>query len=727
MAEQATTAPPEPALASAETGERRFLISDLCEALEQRLEPAQVRDVYRAYLLAAEAHSGQSRLSGEPYIFHPLAVAGTIADLNMDRDSIIAAILHDVIEDTAITKADIAAQFGDEVAQLVDGVSKLTNLKFKSRREAQAANFRKMFLAMVDDIRVVLIKLADRQHNMRTLDAMPADKRRRIARETLEIYAPIANRLGIHTLKQDLENLGFRALYPMRYRVLESAVRRVRGNRKELLQKVAALIETRLRDENFVNVAVNGREKPLYSIFQKMRTKRLSFHEVLDKFAIRIIVDSFDDCYRALGVLHNLFKPVPGRFKDYIAIPKGNGYQSLHTSLIGIDGVLVEAQIRTREMNMFAESGVAAHWLYKSGQDADTAQLRAREWLRNLLEMQQTTGSSIEFLENVKVDLFPHEIYVFSPRGDIYPLPQDATAVDFAYAIHSDIGHTCVAARINGRLAPLSSRLETGQTVEILTALGSRPSPLWLNFVVTAKARSAIRHFLKNMQDEEAIEFGRRLLDRALIKFAASLEAVSKGSLDAVLKEFGYEHAASLYRDIGLGNQVPSLVAKRLLPEWRQARTDSRSPRERQRPLAIKGTEGMVVSFARCCHPIPGDGIQAFLSAGRGLVIHRTICPNVQDHRRGQDKWVQVQWDSGVSGDYTVLIAAELVDRRGALAKVAAIIAEHDANIENMDFKNRDGLVTHITFTLSVHDRQHLANIIRSLRNRSVVIRVRRA
>ncbi len=715
MADTAESAPP--ALSDS-------LIDELCEDLRQRLDPAAIEDVHRAYLLAEQAHQGQSRLSGEPYIHHPLAVARTVAELNMDRDSIIAAILHDVIEDTSLTKEDLAAQFGDEVAHLVDGLSKLTTLKFKSRQEAQAANFRKMFLAMVGDIRVVLIKLADRLHNMGTMDALLPEKRRRIARETLEIYAPIANRLGIHTLKQKLEDLGFRELYPMRYRVLEEAVNKIRGNRKELLQKVARLIETRLADEGFQNASVNAREKPLYSIFQKMRGKHLSFHEVLDKFAIRIIVDSFDDCYRTLGVLHSLFKPVPGRFKDYIAIPKANGYQSLHTSLIGLDGVLVEVQIRTNEMDRFAESGVAAHWLYKSGADADSAQLRAREWLRSLLEMQQTTGSSVEFLENVKVDLFPDEIYIFSPRGDIYQLPISATAVDFAYAIHSDIGHTCVAARINGRLAPLSSRLETGQTVEILTAGGSRPSPLWLNFVVTAKARSAVRHFLKNMQEEEAIEFGRRLLNRSLAKSSSSLDAINKSTLDALLVEFGYDRPESLYRDVGLGNRVASLVTKRLLPD--KIKGKARGKPGRERPLAIKGTEGLVVTFGKCCRPIPGDGIQAFLSAGRGLVIHRSTCPNVRDHRRGVDKWVQVQWDPDASGEYTVEIATSLLDRRGALAKVASIIAEHDSNIENIHFKDRDGLATHINFTLSVRDRKHLATILRSLRNRSVVMRVRR-
>ena len=697
-----------------------FRIDDLCAQLEKRFSPQQIVDVRRAYQMAANAHEGQTRKSGEAYIFHPLAVARTIADLHMDCDSIMAAILHDVIEDTAITRNDLEKEFGPEVAALVDGLSKLTHLKFESQVEAQAANFRKMFLAMVDDIRVVLIKLADRLHNVRTLGVLAPLKRRRIARETLEIYAPIANRLGIHTLKLELEDLGFASLYPMRYRTLTEAVKRSRSRRKESLQKSEIFISAKLEEAGF-NARVRSREKHLYSIYQKMHHKRLSFNEVFDKLAIRVVVTSVDDCYRVLGVMHNLYKPVPGRFKDYIAIPKSNGYQSLHTNLFGRDGVPIEVQIRTEEMDRFAESGVAAHWLYKSGKDAENAQVRAREWLRDLLDLQQRTGSSIEFLENVKVNLFPDEIYVFSPAGDIYELPARATVVDFAYAIHSDIGHTCSAAKVDRRLVPMNTTLQTGQTVEVITSPGSRPSPLWLNFVVTAKARTAIRHFLKNMQEDEAQSFGERLLKRALTKYSMTLDQVRPELLQQLLDEFHYAHIEQLWIDIGLGNRVAALMAKRLIPEWRSQRADSNTAK-----LPIKGTEGMVISFAKCCRPIPGDGIQGFLSAGRGLVIHRSSCSNTRAYGRTADKWIQVEWDTAIKGEYPVVVATEVIDKRGVLAMIASIISELDSNIENINFKDRDGRNTYIDFTVSVRDRKHLAEIIRNLRNRALVIRVRR-
>jgi GTP pyrophosphokinase len=703
----------------------RYLISDLCNQLEHRFDKGQVRDVYRAYLFAADAHSGQSRLTGEPYIFHPLSVARTLADMNMDADSIIAAILHDVLEDTTADKDQIAAEFGNEVAKLVDAVSKLTHLTFESKLEAQAANFRKMVLAMVDDIRVILIKLADRLHNMRTLGALSPKKRRRIARETLDIYAPIANRLGIYTMREELEALGFAVLYPMRYRILNNAVKKARGNRKELMQKIEIVISAALEDHQF-SAAVTGREKRVHSIYQKMRTKRLSFQEVFDMFAIRVVVHTVDECYRAMGVLHGLYKPMPTRFKDYIAIPKANGYQSLHTVLVGAQGVPIEVQIRTEEMDRFAESGVAAHWLYKSGINGGTAQLRAREWLKGLLDMQQNADSSVDFLENVKVDLFPDEIYVFSPRGDIYQLPRNATAVDFAYAIHSDIGHTCVAAKIDRRLAPLGTLLETGQYVEVITAPGSRPSPLWLNFVVTAKARTSIRHFLKNLKREEALDFGRRLMERALAKFSLSLAEVDAEALSSLLQEFGYKREEDLWTDIGLGKRIATLVAKRLLPpDARDA--GAAGKKGGLRPLAIKGTEGLVVSFPRCCHPIPGDSIQGFLSAGKGIVVHRSSCPNVADFRRNPDKWIQVEWAPVPGGEFTTKVHVEVVNRRGVLAKIASIISEFDSNIENLEYDSGDGLASLITFVITVKDRKHLASIIRSLRNRAVVMRVRRA
>ncbi|MFP4697040.1 RelA/SpoT family protein, partial [Thiohalospira sp.] len=480
-----------------------LLISDLCEQLEDYLEPEQVAEVYRAYLFGAEAHEGQQRKSGEPYIYHPLAVAQILAELRLDHESLVAGVLHDTLEDTRVAKEDIAAAFGEEVAELVDGVSKLTQVHFGTKAEAEAENFRKMMLAMARDLRVILIKLADRLHNMRTLGVMRPDKRRRIARETLEIYAPIANRLGMNSLRLELEDLGFRAMYPMRYRILAKAVQSARGNRKEVVARIEGGIKARLAEEGLEG-RVEGREKHLYSIYRKMRDKHLHFQEVFDVYAFRVVVDRVDTCYRVLGAVHNLYKPVPGRFKDYIAIPKANGYQSLHTVLFSPWGVPIEIQIRTRDMDRVAEAGIAAHWLYKTGNEAHAtvAQTRAREWLRELLEMQQNAGNSLEFLENVKVDLFPDEVYVFTPKGQIMELPRGATAVDYAYAVHSDVGNTCVGVRIDRRLMPLNTRLLNGQTVEIVTAPGAHPNPAWLNFVITGKARTAIRAYLKDLQGD---------------------------------------------------------------------------------------------------------------------------------------------------------------------------------------------------------------------------------
>ncbi|MFZ0468664.1 MAG: RelA/SpoT family protein, partial [Thiogranum sp.] len=504
----------------------RYLISDLMDLLESYLEPGQVREIYRAYLFGAEAHEGQHRVSGEPYIYHPIEVARILAGMHMDAPSIIAGILHDVIEDTGTPKELVVSEFNEEIAELVDGVSKLTMIKFESQAEAQAENFRKMMLAMVKDIRVILVKLADRLHNMRTLGVMRADKRRRIARETLEIYAPIANRLGMNQIRLELEDLGFAAMYPMRYRVLSEAVRRARGNRKEILNKIESAIGQRL-DEEDLQYRLLSREKHIYSLYKKIRDRVGSFAEVFDVYAFRIVVDAVDTCYRVLGMMHNLYKPVPGKFKDYIAIPKANGYQSLHTVLFGPYGVPIEAQIRTDDMDRVAESGIAAHWLYKSSSDktggGNNAQTRAREWLRELLEMQRNAGNSLEFLENVKIDLFPDEVYVFTPAGDILELPRGATAVDFAYAVHTDVGNTCIAAKIDRRLAPLRTPLLNGQTVEIITATGAHPNPAWLNFVTTAKARSNIRHYLKNLQNDEAVELGQRMLDKSLHNISSSL------------------------------------------------------------------------------------------------------------------------------------------------------------------------------------------------------------
>jgi GTP diphosphokinase / guanosine-3',5'-bis(diphosphate) 3'-diphosphatase len=714
----AAAAVPEPGPPSPEDGVLR--ISDLCERLETYLEPAQVREVYRAYLFGAEAHDGQCRMSGAPYITHPIAVAYILAEMRMDYQSIMAAVLHDVIEDTATAKEQLAGEFGAEVAELVDGVSKLTQIKFESQAEAQAENFRKMLLAMVRDIRVILVKLADRLHNMRTLGVLPPEKRRRIARETLDIYAPVANRLGMNSMRLELEDLGFAAYYPMRYRVLSEAVRKARGNRKEIVQKIETALRRRLLEEGLPGRVI-GREKHLYSIYLKMRGKTLSFTEVFDVYAFRIVVDKVDSCYRVLGATHNLYKPVPGRFKDYIAIPKANGYQSLHTVLFGPYGVPIEVQIRTEDMDAVAEAGIAAHWLYKSEGNGTSAQTRAREWLRGLLEMQQSAGNSLEFIENVKIDLFPDEVYVFTPRGEILELPRGATAVDFAYAVHTDVGNTCVAVKIDRRLAPLRSVLHNGQTVEIITAPGARPNPVWLNFVTTAKARANIRHYLKNLKREEAVSLGRRLLDRALAPMALSLAAVPQGRIVEALEEFKLKSLEDLLEHIGLGNRMALLVARRLVPPGENAAEPQTSG-----PLMIKSSEGMVVSFAKCCHPIPGDPIVGFVSTGRGIVIHTHSCRNAAEHRGMPEKWVDVAWEPETTGEFPVEIRVDVANQRGVLATVAANIADMGSNIENVALEERGGITTTITFTLTAKNRQHLARIMRRVRAIPSVMRIYR-
>ena len=546
-------------------GEGNGLLKELTFLLETYLSPDHIAAVNRAYQFGARAHEGQHRRSGEPYIQHPLAVAKILAEMRMDYESIMAAILHDVIEDTPTAKEQLAREFGKEIAELVDGVSKLTQVHFESRVEAQAENFRKMLLAMSRDIRVIIIKLADRLHNMRTLEAMPEDKRRRIARETIDIYAPIANRLGMNALRVELQDLGFQVLYPMRYRVLSEWVRKARGNRKEIISKIETSMRARLEQEGLKG-RVQGREKHLYSIYQKMRAKHLPFSEVFDVYAFRIIVDSVDACYRVLGAIHNLYKPIPGKFKDYIAIPKTNGYQSLHTVLFSPYSVPVEVQIRTEDMEKMANMGVAAHWLYKTGEIAGKgAQQHVRAWLRGLLEMQKSAGNSLEFLENVKVDLFPEEVYVFTPKGQIMELSRGATAVDFAYAVHTDVGNSCVAAKVDRHLVPLSTPLFSGQTVEVITASNARPNPAWLNFVVTGKARANIRHYLKNLHRGESIDFGRRLLEKALGTFSLSIDKVPEARITELLQQLKLNTLNDLYEQIGLGNRIPLIIARRLV------------------------------------------------------------------------------------------------------------------------------------------------------------------
>ena len=701
-------------------GRRSIGISQLVSKLEGYLPPPEVERIQDAYDFAFEAHQGQRRRSGEPYITHPVAVADLLADLRLDPQTLIAAILHDVIEDTPTLKEEINRRFGQEVADLVDGVSKLDQIQFKSREEAQAESFRKMLFAMVRDIRVIMVKLADRTHNMRTLGAMPPAKRRTVARETLDIYAPIAHRLGMHAIKTELEDLGFRSLYPRRYRVIESAVRRAKGNQKQFVGRISDSLKAALMKAG-IEARIEGREKDPYSIYQKMRRKKVPLAEIVDVYGFRIVVDAVDASYRTLGHVHGVYKPMPGRFKDYIAIPRANGYQSLHTTLFGPNGTPIEVQIRTEDMHKVAESGIAAHWQYKAGETGDRSHSdRAREWLQQLVEIQQG-GNSEEFLESVKVDLFPDKVYVFTPKGEIRRLPRGATCVDFAYAVHTDVGNRCVAAKVDRRLVPLRTPLRNGQTVEVITAKGATPNPSWANFVVTAKARAAIRQYLKNLKRGEAMDLGRRLLNQALEEFSLSLRKLPAGAIEAVVTEFGLRSAEELFEKIGLGERIAPFVARRLLP------ADSGDAAEGGGgALAIAGTEGLVVTYARCCFPIPNDPVLANLSSGRGVVIHREACGNLASFRKQPEKWVPVTWQASPDRLFHVEIKVEVTNRMGVLAQVAAAIAATQSNIDRVSVIERDSDSSTLIFELLVHDRKHLARVIRAIRTMPEVLRVLR-
>ena len=698
-------------------------LNALDSTLRSYLNPEQTNHVKRAYFFAEQAHFGQVRRSGEDYVTHPLAVAGILADMHMDHQSLMAAMLHDVIEDTGIPKSAIGKQFGPTVAELVDGVSKLTQMEFETLEEKQAENFQKMALAMARDIRVILVKLADRLHNMRTLGVLQSAKARRIARETLDIYAPIAMRLGMNSVRMEFEDLGFNALYPMRARRIDAALRNARGHRKELVDKIRNQIESTLEQEGH-EVEVVGREKHLYSIYKKMKSKRKSFSEIMDIYAFRIIVDSVDTCYRVLGCIHSLYKPVPGEFKDYIAIPKANGYQSLHTVLMGMHGVPIEIQIRTREMEAMANNGIAAHWLYKSdGQSANGSHARARQWVQGLLEMQQRAGNSLEFIEHVKIDLCPDEIYVFTPKGRILELPRGATAVDFAYAVHTDVGNSCVACRINRRLAPLSEPLQSGETVEIITAPGASPNPSWFNYAVTAKARTNIRHFLKHQTREDSVALGRRLLERALGVFDSGLDKVAEQRLADYLQRHHYDELDDLLDQIARGNRLPAITAQQLLGELD---SDPAQTNDQASPVAIRGTEGFMVSYARCCHPIPGDPIEGYLSSEKGVVVHRERCKNLADMREKSERLVALRWDDEVVGEYAVELRIEVENRRGVIAVIATRINSMGVNIEKISTDDKDYQFTYVDLELMAHNRVHLANIMKRLRAISSVRKVTR-
>jgi len=687
------------------------------------LKPEDISQLQSAYHFSEQAHEGQFRNSGEPYISHPLAVASILAEWHLDSQALTAALLHDVMEDTSVTKTEISRNFGKPVAELVDGVSKLDKIEFESHAEAQAENFRKMLLAMARDVRVILIKLADRLHNMRTLGGVGDEKRRRIARETLEIYAPIANRLGLNSIYQELEDLSLQHLYPDRFRVLAKALKSARGNRREVVGKVLDAIRRKLKSAG-VEAQAQGREKHLHSIYSKMREKHLTFAQVLDVYGFRIIVNDVPACYLALGALHGQYKPIPGKFKDYIAIPKANGYQSLHTTLFGPFGTPIEVQIRTHEMHKLAEAGVASHWLYK---DSDTSmselQKKTHQWLQSLLEMQSQSGDSVEFLEHLKVDLFPDEVYVFTPRGRIMPLPRGATAVDFAYAVHTDIGNRCVAVKLNQELMPLRTELKNGDRVEIITAAHAKPNPLWLNFVTTGKARSRIRHFLKTMHFEESVKLGERMLNQALGPLSPAPADTRDAQWDKFVRDAGAKSREEVLADIGLGKRLAAVVARRLLLLGEPGPHDAPAPGS----VIIRGSENMAVQFAQCCRPIPGDPIIGVISKGQGMVIHTHDCPVIAKARHDPDRVLDVAWDPETRKLFDVSIKLVVANQRGVLAKVAAGIAEAGSNIQNVAVDPEDGSrYTNMFFTLQVSNRLNLAGIMRGLRRIPEVVRITR-
>lgn len=701
----------------------------LAEQLESYMPSTQINQVCRAYFYAEQAHTGQFRRSGEPYIIHPLAVAEILAEMNLDAQTLMAAMLHDVIEDTGVKKDALQVQFGDTVAELVDGVSKLTSIDFDSKAQQQAENFQKMAMAMARDIRVILVKLGDRLHNMRTLGSLKPEKRRRIARETLDIYAPIANRLGLHSLCVEMEELCFFAIYPMRAEMIRKAVRNARGQRAQLVEEISTNLRSKVKEHN-INARVFGREKHLYSIYNKMREHSKPFSDIMDMFGFRLVTDSIDSCYRLLGLAHATYKPVSGRFKDYIAIPKANGYQSLHTLLIGQAGTPIELQIRTEEMEAMANYGIAAHWLYKSEKSEHAGHQKARQWVQNLLELQQNAGSPMEFIEQVKVDLFPYEIYIFTPKGEILELPVGSTPIDFAYAVHTDVGNHCIACRINRQFAPLSSKLENGQTVQIIIGPHSQPSPSWLSFVTTSKARSNIRLFLKHQRQFESINMGKRLLEKALSLFGKSFADIDEQHIHSVLEETELNQFDELLEEIGTGNRVAGILARRLLAANKDTDIDLNAidlsvvP---DSPLAIRGTEGIAVNFAKCCSPIPGDPIVGNISTGRGLVVHIENCKNMQAHRDNPEKCIALSWDQNINNDFSVNLIIFQEKQSSMVVQLANEVHLAEASVESINVQESDARMSKISLQVNVNSRQHLARVIRRIRHLRGVNRIVRS
>ena len=706
------------------------------------LKPEEIAQIKKAFQFSDAAHLGQYRHSGEPYITHPVAVAELCATWRLDAPSIMAALMHDVIEDTGCTKADLVEKFGNKVAELVEGLTKLDKLEFQSHAEAQAESFRKMFMAMARDVRVILVKLADRTHNMRTLDAVPMEKRRRVAAETIEIYAPIAHRLGLNVIYRDLQDLSFRYSMPMRFRVIEGAVKRARGNRKEMVEKILQASRMAFAKAN-LEVDLRGREKTLFSIYNKMRSKHLSFSQVLDVYAFRVTVHSIDECYRALGILHSLYKPMPGKFKDYIAIPKLNGYQSLHTTLLGPSGVPVEFQIRTTDMHAVAEAGVAAHWAYKDGSpDMSEVQNRAHQWLQSLIDIQDSSGDSQEFLEHVKIDLFPDAVYVFTPTGQIRALPRGATALDFAYSIHSDLGNTCVAVKINGLQLPLRSELKNSDIVEVITSASSQPNPGWLAFVRTGKARASIRHSLKTKHYSESLQLGERLLANALRQQGVDAALLSPEIWEKLTHWTGDKTREEACVNIALGRRSSQELAIRLKiliddeggsEQMRLGASDWVAPNQeinhhQRQAILVDGREGNSIHFQGCCHPIPGDNIIGYLGKGEGLQVHTNDCPvALRMLSKDSDKWVEVEWGKELNREFELDLAIDTRQGKGVLARVASSVTAADSNIMNVSMEDRfkEDSVT-IRFTIQVYDRLHLSKVMRSLRANPDVMRVTR-
>jgi len=704
-------------------------IAEFTRHLGNYLPPPDVALVERAFAFSEHAHQGQFRKSGDPYISHPLAVASILSQWRLDAQGLAAALLHDVMEDTAVTKTEIESSFGKPVADMVDGVSKLDQIEFQSREDQQAESFRKMLLAMAQDVRVILIKLADRLHNMRTLDAMAPAHRERIARETLDIYAPIANRLGLNALYQELQDLSFKHLYPVRYRVLAKAIKAARGNRREVMNRILQTIRDGLKQDSIV-ATVTGREKTAFSVYKKMREKHYTFSQVFDIYGVRVLVKDATACYAALGVLHGLYKPIPGKFKDYVAIPKANGYQSLHTTLFGPFGTPLEAQIRTHDMHRIAEAGVAAHWLYKAGGKLDIAeaQQQTHRWLQSLLEIQSESRDSKEFLEHIKGDLFPDEIYVFTPKGKIMALPRGATAVDFAYAVHTDIGHHCTAARINYELMPLRTELKSGDQVEVITAPTARPNPSWLNFVATGKARSRIRHFLKTLQQKESSLLGERMLEQALASLKALPDSITLERWEALAREYGAKSRLDILADIGQGKRLSFVVAQALTRVANRAPDDAPQGPPRAGALQLRGVEGVAIQYGKCCRPIPGDAIVGQFRRGQGLLVHTRDCQTLRKGRVESDQIVDVEWAPKVEGVFEAGIRIMVDDQRGLLARLATAIADAGANIEYVSMERPDtDRVVNMFFSVQVQDRKHLAHVMRALRRISEVKRVHRA